>query len=867
MMKKRHVLHLAMGVVMTPLLGSCAADEIVGGAGSGNGVLSFGVEVNAGAPEVKPMGGATRSGVRADSSATGNAVMSPDLEGFFPTSSIELSSVDGKTLYANCDERRGINMHNNVDYKITRGSIQTTDNFYDSFALYGYVYDSDKTWEIDGSSTPVDTEINGIKMAKGSDNIWKASSVYWPGASKRATFFAVAAKDYSGASITANSGDPQITYTVPQEVSSQEDLLVAVAKDVTCDGKNAPSLKFNHALAAIKFKAGELGDFTSISNVEIRGVNNKGTLSSFDNLEWTNQSIDGSGTNTYTISELSEVLFLMPQTFSDEAEIKVTFSNGSYSQVFTAKLKDNTNTSWQAGHQYTYELSVNKVTGTFKFEVSQSTTNVSTSGGEVTFTVTSVFDYSTGNNSVKIPWQATYSLNGVSTTESGNGGDPSEVSDASFTISVPPSETTGTHKDELKNRNVKGNSSEPFDLSKEYNGKVNTANCYVITSPGVYKLPLVYGNAVKDGSYNTIAYQSDTFVDHPGTHVTRPYIYDTTYGPVKATLLWQDAPELVTNCSLINENKYLKFEVSSENIDQGNAVIAVQDESGTTLWSWHIWVTDHAYRSTIAVKNTTGHTANFMPVPLGWCDPSGSKGASKEYTVKFSQTTSGGSSLVKTIGQVASLITAGNAPFYQWGRKDPFVGSTGSGDKTKTWYDGNGNTKENTDPDITTTTTKAESIKYPEKFIAGYSTWDSNNTYDNWNANVTSEPTSPFNDNKVEKTVYDPSPVGFKMPTTNAFTGFGDESTVPCEGTWDSGYTFNTGLSSPNPISIYFRANGYRKFNSGSLSSVATWGYYWASGPFSGKANGCFLIFFHDYVNPQDKNRRAHGLSVRPVSE
>ena len=33
MMKKRHILHWAMGVLMTPLLGSCAADDVVGDAG------------------------------------------------------------------------------------------------------------------------------------------------------------------------------------------------------------------------------------------------------------------------------------------------------------------------------------------------------------------------------------------------------------------------------------------------------------------------------------------------------------------------------------------------------------------------------------------------------------------------------------------------------------------------------------------------------------------------------------------------------------------------------------------------------------------------------------------------------------------
>ena len=615
-------------------------------------------------------------------------------------------------------------------------------------------------------------------------------------------------------------------------------------------------------------KGKNLGDFTSISNVEISGVKNKGTLSSFtpsdtnNNLEWTDQSIDENVTNTYT-SDLSNVLFLMPQTFTDDAKIKVTFSDGSNSQDFTAKLKDDTHTTWEAGHQYTYKLSVNKVTGKFIFEVTSLTESVPGEGGEYTFNVKSVFDYSTGNNSVKIPWQATYSLDGSTTkTESGNGGDPSVVSDASFTISVPPSTTT--HKEVLKNRNVKGTSSDPFDLSKEYNGKVNTANCYVITSPGVYKLPLVYGNAVKDGDNNKIAYKSNTFVDHTGTHITQPYIYETSYGPQKATLLWQDAPELVKNCSLINDNKYLMFEVSSANIDQGNAVIAVQDESGTTLWSWHIWVTDHAYRSTIAVKNASSQTAYFMPVPLGWCDPSGSKGASKEYTVNFSQTTSGGSSLVKTISQVASLITAGNAPFYQWGRKDPFVGSTGKGNTTKTWYDGSGNTKTKINPaTITTTTTKAESIKYPEKFISK-SPWDISNTYDNWNANVTVQPasnTAAYNDNPVEKTVYDPSPVGFKMPTTNAFTGFNSE------GSWDYGYKFKTNSSSPNPSSIYFRANGYRKYKDGSLGFVTMLGYYWASGPDSDTADGCSLYLTQDYVNPQDNDYRAYGFSVRPVSE
>ena len=847
MMKRRNII---MVMMTSLLLGSCSSEDTLS-VPNGNGRIRFDV-------------GVSQSQEVAVTPMNGGATMSAEPL-FLPTSSIEMHSGCMK-MYANCASNADIPMHNIVREKTTRGSIQTADHFYSNFGIFGYFYDSTQSWDlINNSSISPATSMNNLEVSQTSKS-W-TTDVYWPGGTKKATFFAYAPYN-SSATLTSDTGTPKISYTVPSEIANQQDLLVAKStEDISCDGNDPVALDFKHVLSAIKFVKGDTPGYKEIKEIQISGVKNQGTLN-MNSQSWENTSSSA----TYSISTIDEntVCFLMPQSVPSGAKLSVTLTNGGTEHTFEADLDG---TSWEAGHQYTYKISVNKVTGTFKFEVTQSPANVSTSGGEVTFTVTSVFDYSTGNNSVKIPWQATYSLNGVSTTQSGNGGDPSkeDVPDALFTISVPASETTGTHKDELKNRNAKGTSSEPFDLSKEYNGKVNTANCYVITSPGVYKLPLVYGNAVKDGGDNKKAYKSNTFVDHTGTHINQPYIYETSYGPDKATLLWQDAPELVTNCSLIkedNKNKYLKFEVSSANIDQGNAVIAVQDVNGTTLWSWHIWVTDHAYRSTIAVKNTTSQTAYFMPVPLGWCDPSDS-GASKEYTVNFSQTTSGGSSLVKTIGQVASLITAGNAPFYQWGRKDPFVGSTGSDNKTKTWYDGSGSPKTNINPVTSTIRSKAESIKYPEKFISGSSYWDDNTTYDNWNANVTSLPSSEtaYNDNAVEKTVYDPSPVGFKMPTTNAFTGFGSGSTVNFEGSWDSGYKFNTGLSSPNPISIYFRANGYRYNNDGLLLNVTSYGYYWASGPYSDTAYGCILYFYLGSVYPQNRSDRTNGFSVRPVSE
>ena len=866
MIKKRHVLHWAMGVVMTSLLGSCAADEIVGGAGSGNGVLSFGVEVNVGASEVKPMGGATRAAEKTDSSA----VMSPDIEGFFPTSSVELSSVDGNAIYANCDERSGIRMHNNVDYKATRGSIQTQDDFYESFALYGYVYGSSERWSSVGNSKDVDSNISGIKMEKNvSGNDYNASRVYWPGGSKNATFFAVAPYGSTAAAVSAESGGPNITYTVPQTVSDQEDLLLAVAKDVKCDGKTPPTLTFNHALAAIKFVKGEnLGDFTSISNVEISGVNNKGTLSSFETLEWSSQSIDGTGTNTYTINNLNDVMFLMPQDFPDDAEIKVTFSDGSNSQVFTAKLKDETHTSWQAGHQYTYSLSVNKVTGKFIFEVNGPSESVPADGGTANFTVKSYYQYDDGIKTVPIPWSCSYTDDGETKTINSDGSVNGE--DKSITIG----KNTITHTQVLQNNPVKGSQACPYDLSTNGGASsMNTANCYVVNSKGTYSIPLVYGCAIKNSSDNKVSYNTATYVNHEGNQINSPYIYNMVPTVDGAKLVWQDVQNMITVKSELGDNGHSLIFTIGDNIAQGNAVVAAT-ANGTVVWSWHIWVTDRDVSVNAAIPTKafdTSYTYNFMPVPLGWCDGPTTLVAPRNFTLSLTQGQSG-KKLSASIAQVGKNSLYTNLTYYQWGRKDPFVGNIRNTNECKPWYDENGD-KQSSLKSSNTTRTKAYGITNPEYFINGLAQWDNGaTTYDDWNANLssTTAPSEIFNYTDVEKTVYDPSPFGYKLPPTNAFTGFATTDATGAQtangsGRKDGGWYFYTGGQSTGPTDFWI-GSGYRKYSNGSLGGVRSIGYYWSAGP-SNFSSACVLYFDASNVNTQNDNSRANGYSVRPVSE
>ena len=128
------------------------------------------------------------------------------------------------------------------------------------------------------------------------------------------------------------------------------------------------------------------------------------------------------------------------------------------------------------------------------------------------------------------------------------------------------------------------------------------------------------------------------------------------------------------------------------------------------------------------------------------------------------------------------------------------------------------------------------------------------------------------NDDVVLKTVYDPSPVGYTVPTPNAFTGFTttgqnseNASEFNVEGDFAKGWLFYT---KPNKAgtTMFFPASGYRLNSSGSLSYVTTSGFYWVAGPLDSDG-GRYFYFSSDYVYPLINAIRSFGLSVRPAME
>lgn len=450
-------------------------------------------------------------------------------------------------------------------------------------------------------------------------------------------------------------------------------------------------------------------------------------------------------------------------------------------------------------------------------------------------------------------------------TESGAG----STSAWNYSATLAKSVAENPHNDALKAASSVSN----YDLSQ--GGE--TANCYIVNAPGTYSLPLIYGNARNaDGTVNTDAFKPGgsgtrlgTFLSATGTIPDNGKIT----GATSAGLVWQDAKNLVTEVKLSGST--LTFKVDQSTIQQGNAVVAVTDGTNV-LWSWHIWVTDYKLSETPkSFVNYQGVTYKFMPYNIGWCD--GSEYPARTVKVRFTQDESG-IQRVMDLDQLGGQ-EMGNSPYFQWGRKDPFVaGMLNSSNAVinKTWYDGSGVEKVNTPPIVASpvwtagnNATAANNVI--KKGILNPDTYCANSYMDYYYTNLWSAQNAVYtaNDNAVVKTVYDPSPAGYHLPASNAFTGFTSNgayqnTTANIYGTWDA--TSRSWNFAKDGNTVNFPAVGYRNYSSSAVYYVGSNGYCWSAVP-SSQGDGRCLHFYSGYVVPVNGNYRAYGFSVRCVQE
>lgn len=209
--------------------------------------------------------------------------------------------------------------------------------------------------------------------------------------------------------------------------------------------------------------------------------------------------------------------------------------------------------------------------------------------------------------------------------------------------------------------------------------------------------------------------------------------------PLSAKLLWQDTDELVEQVALVNGRVQVKMGRS-----RGNALIAVYDkanpnaEDAKVLWSWHLWCTPVPQIIEYTAPRT-GHEYTIMDCNVG-------------------ATTS-------TLG----LVTTQGLQ-YQFGRKDPFTTSLDYDEEVAVFLR---NVRSDSLPHLFSyeePLTIAQAIGKPDVFIhrmnlSGGKWCETSEMKYLWG---NPEGQVEYFPSLTVKTIYDPCPIGYKVPPVDA---------------------------------------------------------------------------------------------------
>ena len=328
-----------------------------------------------------------------------------------------------------------------------------------------------------------------------------------------------------------------------------------------------------------------------------------------------------------------------------------------------------------------------------------------------------------------------------------------------------------------------------------------TANSYIVSQSGTYKFSTVKGNSSESvGAVSSAEVLWESF----GTNVT------TNVGDLVKNVNYADGA--------------ISFETPST-FKEGNAVIAAKDAEDNILWSWHIWLTDQPEEQVYYNKAGTMMDRNL--------------GATSA-----------------TPGDVGAL-----GLLYQWGRKDPFLGSSSISSNTIAESTIDWPSAVSSDP---ITGTIAYATANPTTFI----TYNSSNWEWYYTGSSTTDNTR-WTTSTAKKSIYDPCPSGWRVPD-------GGDDGIWSTAAGSSSY-FNYAFDDTNKgmnfsgkfgsaSTIWYPASGLRVCDNGILKYVGEEGYYCSDSPDRYRA---YILYFdkNDYVSPSVSNYRAHGLSVRCIKE
>ena len=729
---------------------------------------------------------------------------------------------------------------------------------------------------------------------------------------------------------SSNTSTPYVNIEVEPTVQNQKDLMTACSgttpiQYTTFGTAPAVPLQFQHAMTAIRFKIGDrLSGFHHITKIEIINAKSKGkftlpssvqaTTGASFNSAWSDVSTPATFTlddiNVSTVGHVNETIvgkdndnftfYMIPQTLSSDVKVKVYFDNQA-SPAIVAPFAG----TWKAGTTKTYALSQSANNLKYTFEATPNPSEAAnTDGATTSYQITSYVDDDKKHRPVK--WKVvSYDADGDGTFSMSEKPDWLTIPNEGRTTTQDVEQYTAIFKanqrDVLADFNNAMKTADPVTDHNLANAKgkaaiENTANCYVISAPGTYRIPLVYGNAIEGGTTNASAYTSSKscivggeefvlqeFLDHNDHKITSPYINVQNSGDqaTKAEVIWEDCKDIVTAPAVTGSgaDSYLTFTIKKENLQNGNAIVAVTNTDGKVMWSWHLWFTPKSSLKTIPFTSV-GSTYNFMTDNLGWKYTKWTGGLKREVVVKIEQQAETGEKKTATITlkqAAGNNVREGYGNLYQWGRKDPLPGTDTFYPNTGYKFNDGYTIVGDQVADYTNPANKQRmeertiglSIREPgimlPKVGGGKLSWSYRQYINLWSADNDSYAGTVRNG---KKTIYDPSPVGFKVPDAYAFKDFSITGVV-----WSNGYT----LKADNDKEIYFQAGGYRDGNDGKLKLVGSYAFYWVGiaskrGTTGGPGYGLRIKMANGIlsapINPSDDyGNRAYGYGVRPVAE
>ena len=594
----------------------------------------------------------------------------------------------------------------------TRGTPITSAQELTDMGVFCY-YTGRNNWaEVHSSASP--NKMENMKWTQNGEAWSSETAVNWGedvSLNDLFTFFGYTpfASADNGLTVSNSTGTPTLTYTVPENMAKQPDLMVATVQNKHATG-GAVELNYTHALACIAFKA--VGTGETITAVKVKGVSASGTLS-LDNsggIVWSNLSEPGvieytaglnqaggvvTGETATNIVSTDGYLMMIPQVLTGSAQLIVTV-NGS-DKVFN--LNEAEVTTWTAGERLTYTINTGSST------VIKDYTNLASSNCYI-------INPSVDHDVVyRIPIRRVNEIWGDASNTYG-------INDAGYVI---------------------GDSND-WEVSLQWSDKANMVQLGTTSTVGI-----TLSKSTGVGTKGTADAGGDGWFE-----LTVPQTMTTD--------------------------------------KRGNFLVNVKKNS-VILWSWHFWVTDYNPYATPAVAEYARITDGDNGEAWVWSVPGGNlfKLRDGSYSIGSNDAQYGISNPWAGLyanKKIMDRAIGASAPgslglAYQWGRNIPFgVEVTQSNHQTLYGY---GTSTSMIYPSPNTAALDF-AIKNPHMY------WKAPigiNNYDWCTTTAVNDPASTklWHDPKIayglgQKSVFDPSPYGFKLIENGALSAFMDNRSL-----------------------------------------------------------------------------------------